>query len=312
MRKSRHSLVLIAASGLLWLIPAVGQAQVISWGILNNDPAWNRALHVTGARQGCSDSPASCLRFAATVNQKYPGAKVFLAISLENFASKDYASQYGQLSGSTPYLEEIGIDDFINQYGHFVSAHGSAALGQAIDRMKSGNPNLKFGITLYENELTRAELEDPTLPGATRQKIDYVHLYLHYRTNAPSYGQYVKQARSLFPKARIIAGSYAYDRIDYIPCAPSDSSPCTFQQELDLHKRLLEEQIQLLKSGEVAWLEFYPGNIGREADWQNWRANSRMCKSERIQDCIKNTVNLHQATLDLLISRGLAEPLARQ
>ena len=86
-----------------------------TWSVQTNLPQWNRALGVSRTRQGCSNTPAACLQFVGGV-AKANGVKVFLAIPLNATTTADYASQYSQLSLNAPYLVEVGIDDFVDQY----------------------------------------------------------------------------------------------------------------------------------------------------------------------------------------------------
>ena len=82
-----------------------------------------------------------------------------------------------------------------------------------------------MGITLYEDEL-------PTVPGKclserARSDISYVHFYLHYRKDVAKYRDYLASVSGLFPHAAIIAGSYAYDRADYLSCSPGSERPAS-------------------------------------------------------------------------------------
>ena len=140
---------------------------------------------------------------------------------------------------SVPSIESAGIDDFFGYYEKWYAQIPNAAqfLGHFIDGLKSVNHNLKFGATIYENELdpvANPYIDDKHLPPAIRAKFDYIHtLFLHYRKNGPHFAQYVSEAQALFPQAQIIAGVYSYDRIDYFPCAqndPAEKTPCTVSE----------------------------------------------------------------------------------
>ena len=93
----------------------------------------------------------------------------------------------------------------------------NTVLGRAIRSLKTHNPRLRFDITLYEDDLDGPSLR--ALPDAVRLGVDRVSLYLHYRAAGPDYAGFAAAARQLFPHAQILAGVYAYDRIDYLPCA---------------------------------------------------------------------------------------------
>jgi hypothetical protein len=166
----------------------------------------------------------------------------------------------------------VGIDDFVSQYkALFPNANPSPApaalLNTIIANLKSANPNLKFGATIYEDELTSPYLQDARLPAALRGQFDYVHLFIHYREDGPNFQQYVQQAVQLFPNARIIGGSYAVDRRAFLPCAPQ-GQPCTTQQDFDLFTQSLTIQAQLLGSGQIDSIEFFPGYFRNEGSGQ--------------------------------------------
>lgn len=245
------------------------------------------------------------------------GRKVFLSILLKP-ETVAYGEQYSQLSRKDASLEEIGLDDFVSQYSKLYQTEGQNAIGALnafITGVKLVNPDLRFGITLYEDDLTRSRdyLSDPKLPAAIREKVDYVHFYVHFRADSPKYADYLNQAKAIFPNARMIAGVYPYDRISYVPCALR-SDPCTPQEEMDYFNTQLDAAINLLKSGSVSWIEFYPGNFGREDEWSGW-SSSRICAPERRQACIDTTKQMHEIVLNkmrqLFGSSGVAQA-ARQ
>lgn len=269
---------------------------IMAWD--GNAPDAARMFHFTGIRQGCSSAPQSCMHSVSDAKDH----KVFLSILLKP-ETISYGEQYSQLSRGNASLEEIGIDDFVDQYWKLYQTEGqnaSGVLNAFIVGVKLVNPNLHFGITLYEDDLTRSReyLSDPKLPVAIRAKIDYVHFYVHFRADSPQYADYLNQAKALFPNARMIAGVYPYDRISYLPCAPK-SNPCTPEEEMKYFNVQLDAAINLLKSGSVSWLEFYPGNFGREDQWTGW-SSSHICSPERRQACIDNTKQMHEVVLNKL------------
>ncbi|MGH9747824.1 MAG: hypothetical protein ACRD59_17145 [Candidatus Acidiferrales bacterium] len=201
-----------------------------------------------------------------------------------------YGSEYAKLSQSNRSVAEIGIDDFAGQYAKLWKSGASdpaALLNSMIDGVKSGESKLKFGATIYEDELALAELGDSKLPAAVRMKFDFVHLYLHYRADGPRTPEYVERAKKLFPNAKMILGVYAYDRVSYISCAKGDSRPCSTQEEMDLFGQALDADIALLKSGAASGLEFYPGSFGREEAWSGWD-KPQICPGHK-QECVANT-----------------------
>jgi hypothetical protein len=270
--------------------------QVITWG--PNTPEWNQILHVSGMRLGCSDTPGSCMREAASASHNGNEAEIFLAVPLKA-ETVDYGRQYAKLTRDSTPVVEIGVDDFTGQYERLLSTGSSKsaeALNSLIEGVKSGDSNLKFGATIYEDELPSAVLTDPDLPAAIRAKFDLVHLYLHFRSNALNTSAYVEQAKKLFPNAKIIIGVYAYDRISYIPCAKGPSRECTKQEELNYFDEALDADITLLKNGTVSGLEFYPGSFGNEDEWRGWN-KPNICPGRK-QECIENTKALRQLVLD--------------
>lgn len=295
---SRFLLFVLAAQGGMVSAQTGG---VGTWSAQANLPQWNKALGVTRTRQSCAESetPDKCLQFVGSV-AKANNVKVFLNIALDTSTSIDYSAAYSRMSVTAPYLVEIGIDDFVDQYSAlFPKTPGPAALlSTVIANVKSANPNLKFGATIYEDQLGNAYLQDAKLPAALRGQFDYVHLFPHYREDGPNFAAYVQQAKRLFPNAGIIAGSYAYDRRYYLPCAPQ-GQPCTTQQDFDLFQQTLALQVQLMRSGAVDSIEFYPGFFGAEEKWDGW-SNPRECDPSDLAACIANTKTMRQAAVALL------------
>ena len=171
-------------------------------------------------------------------------------------------------------------------------------LNKVVANLKSANPALKFGATIYEDDLTRPYLQDARLPSATRAQFDYVHLFIHYREDGPNFEQAVQQAKQVFPNALIIAGSYAVDRRAFLPCSLG-GQPCTTQQELDLFSQSLTIQVKLLVNKEVDSIEFFPGYFGNEDQWPGL-SNPRECATGDQANCIANTKAMRQAALTIL------------
>ena len=223
-----------------------------------------------------------------------------------------YAAQFSQWSLTNPILYSVGFDDLVNRMEHLQVDSGIAVPGTVItdtlNATKSANPNLKFAVTLYEDQLSSPLLGDSNLPASTRAGVDYVQLYVHYRGDGPNYATYLQQTKAIFPNAKIIAGAYAYDRIDYLPCLPQ-GVPCTTQQEEDFFQQLFQLQLSELQQGLVDQIEFFPGYFGLEAQWPDW-ATPRRCAPTRLQGCIANTLAMRQAVLqDLTSAFGAPGPL---
>ena len=195
----------------------------------------------------------------------------------------------------------MGVDDFISLYRKLSSnsSDPQAVVQSTIDNLKSVNSNLKFGISLYEDELESPFIQDSKLPAAIRAKFDYIHLYPHFRNNGANYVEYVRAAKRQFPNARIIAGAYAYDRRNYLSCSQNGKSACSVDQELALFKTTIAIENGLLKDGAVDAIEFYPGNFGHEEQWKGWQ-NSRTCLPGDQEACIKTTKQLHEIAIEEL------------
>jgi hypothetical protein len=268
-----------------------GQAsgKIITWG--GNTTDWNRTLHLGAVRLGCSDPPASCADYAQQFSKSQGVDKIFLSILLQTEKTAVYVREYSRLSLNHPALYEVGIDDFVGQCDklNMTLPALSAFLVQITRDLKGTNPKLTFGITVYEDELTSDHLPLSNLDEQFRKSVDYVHLYPHYRQEKLSFSAAAQQTLKIFPQAKIIAGVYAYDRRDYLPCTSGNSTPCTNEQEVTFFAQSFKERLAAVGSGEAEWLEFYPGSFGDEAKWPNWTA-PRICKPDRVHECVDNTV----------------------
>jgi hypothetical protein len=226
----------------------------------------------------------------------------------------EIAAEYSKLSLSHPVVSELGIDDFVSTYYNLYKSqpgqNSDQVINNVIDSLKSYNPSLKFGITVYEDQLGSPYIGDSKLSPSVRAKIDVVHLYLHFRYNAYGYSGYVAQAKQIFPNARIVAGSYAYDRIDYIVCSEGGTVHCSKEEELYLYRVSLQIQLHLLRSGAIEGLEFEPGSFGKE-DSLFISSNPAICQPARQAECTSNTKNLRQVLLDELSNMGRRAPPGR-
>jgi hypothetical protein len=280
---------------------SIADAPIYTW--IGNIPAWNRKMHVSGYRMGCDDGdPQGCVKEATEVVEQEGIAHIFLSMPVDAKRTPGDALVYSRLSVSRPFIAEVGFDDFVGRYGKLFFRPGvdpPSWLREVIHNVKSANPQLAFGITLYEDELDSPIVRAPDLPSDLARSVDYVHLFLHYRTDAPRFAEYVALTKELFPNAKVIAGLYAYDRINYIPCAPSNSRPCTRSEEIRLYQKAVSIAAQLLKEGRVAGIEFYPGFFGKENAWDGWKQPD-YCSPSRVAKCIENTRAMRQSTLQTL------------
>ena len=308
--KRNAALVLIVTVSSLAATFVSGQSlaaeAVYSWSVQTNTAAWNQALGVKYTRQGCPDAPTACLSFAKSLAQS-ENVKVTLAIPLNATSTAVDARQYSRLSLSAPFLAEVSIDDFVSQYRALSkdsSVQPVAVVTEVVSNLKSVNPGLAFGATIYEDDLANSLLQNANLPASLRAQFDYIHLFIHYREDGPNYATYVQNAKRLFPRAHIIAGSYAYDRRAFLPCTPGGTA-CTEQQDFDLFKESLTVQAKELKQGVVDRIEFFPGYFGTEATWSGW-SNPRECAAGEVSECISNTIAMRNAALEIL--KGSSAP----
>lgn len=294
----RATMLLVGVVGLMGLVliflgskpSASPNFFVISWN--QPTPEWEKQIHLSAIRAGCSDQPESCLRLAKSIG--HGGKKVFLSMLLKAPTATTYGVEYGQNSKGDKSLIGIGLDDFVGQYERLYlkgTQDPSSTLDSLIDGIKS-NPNLGFGLTIYEDDLGSPYLSDQRFPPAARGKVDYVHFYIHYRVDTPKTADYVNQVKTIFPNAKVILGVYPYDRISYLPCAKGGSVACTPQQELDYVRQGIDIDLQLAKDGTAAGIEFYPGIFGSEGSWKGWDDN-RNCPGRK-DECVQNTQKMHQ------------------
>jgi hypothetical protein len=295
-------ITIVAVLALLSLAPrssrgvpagkANDQVKIMAWAGMS--PDWQRQLHVSGLRVGCSGAPQSCIKYLTSI--RGPAKAYFLSILLKT-ETVGYGAEYSALSRQVSNLQEIGLDDFVSQYYKLYqggASSPSSLLNQFIDGIKSVNPNLRFGATIYEDDIGGEYLSDKDLPPALRAKFDVVHFFLHYRGDSPKYAEYVEQLKPIFPNAEIAGGLYPYDRISYLPCLPK-GQPCSEQQELDNFNDSLNTAVSLAQQGTISWIELFPGVFGHEADWGNWK-NPKLCPG-RLDDCVANTKKMDGAVV---------------
>lgn len=315
--QGRHIVMLRTSMSKFRWLPASALAAVASllpvatlaagdWLIISfpgNTPEWNGKLGVSELRVPCTNAPASCMKRLRTLEQDEGVARFTVSMTREMGEVAKYAAQFSELSKADGRLRGIGIDDFVGTLQDWRKADPKGAvraLQQALANAKSANPSLEFGITLYEDQLQSPLLGEQAFPRSLRAQVDRVSLFVHYRENGPAYRDYVRQVRRLFPKADIVAGAYAYDRMDYLPCAKGGTKPCTAAQEADLFERTFDVQVAMLGKGEVDGIEFFPGRFGVEQDWSSWTKNPRNCKRDRLQDCLAMTRRMRERALSIL------------
>jgi len=255
------ALIVVLGCAAVQLESRAAEHWPVTWG--DDSPDWDQKLHVTAVREGCSGQPSTCV------------GEILLARQNRS-------------------LVEIGADDFVGQYEKlFLSGqpNPTAGLTSLIDGIKAGDPNLGFGLTIYEDELQSPYVADDKFPAGERAKVDYVHFYIHYRADSLNVASYLPQLKTVFPNAKVILGVYAYDRISYLPCSKG-GQPCTAQQEEDYMRQGLDADLNLVKDGSAAGIEFWPGAFGREDEWTGWD-QARICPGRK-SECVQNTKQMHQ------------------
>lgn len=289
-----------------WVQPCLARnapmkrARIYTW--VGNTASWDQRLHVTGYRMGCdTGKPEECVREVTQATRQNGLTSVFLSLFEDPGHTAADARVLSRLSLAQSSIVEVGFDDFVGRYWKLFRPgfDPPSWLRGVIHNLKESNPNLAFGITLYEDDLDSPYLRPPRLPSDIAQNVGCVHLYLHYRTDAPQFPTYVAQARALFPNAKIIAGLYAYDRIDYIPCAPNSHRPCSQQEELKLYDQAVSIAAKMLKEGRIDGIEFYPGFFGKETEWSGWK-HGDYCAQDRVHQCIRNTLAMRESTVSIL------------
>src|SRR5215467_4469252 len=138
--------------------------EIISWG--ENMPDWSSKLKLTAIREGCSNTPDYCAGYVTDQAMIQGVSRAHVSMSMDPSTAVNYAAQYSSLSLAYPTITEIGFDDFVNGLENLeiagkVSDPGSF-ISSVITAAKSQNPNLKFGITTYEDSLTQLILTSST------------------------------------------------------------------------------------------------------------------------------------------------------
>jgi hypothetical protein len=263
------------------------QGGIITWGA--NTREWNRALGLDAFRIGCSSAPDSCVRTANRLAGQHGIERVFLSIVLDGRSAAN-ARAYSELSLRNPLLYEVGFDDFVSQAQRQREPFPdlSLRLRDIARRLKSANPDLKFGLTIYMDNVSSSRFPLDRLDAEFRRNVDYVHLYPHYRREKESFSSVVRKIEGIFPNTRVIGGVYAYDRRDYLPCALGNSARCSNEEELSLFEDQLRERWDMFRSGRISWIEFYPAAFGLEEQWSGWK-QPRSCRAGRLSECVSNT-----------------------
>ena len=155
------------------------------------------------------------------------------------------------------------------------------------------NPALKFGVTVYEDELSSRLLSD--LPAELRARVDRVSLYLHYRGGAQQYSEHVRKTRQLLGNAQLFGGIYAYDRIDYLPCAAALDQLHAGAGDGIVPQPAGRADVDAAHRS-ARRRRVYPGNFGAEQQWSGW-SKAAICKAVRRDACVKSTLEMRKTAL---------------
>jgi hypothetical protein len=316
-----RSIVLIIASCLVFAalvaLPALAQSDegnvsesspstnIYTWN--DNTPAWNRKLHVSGYRIGCSSGSQGITDCLGKVQHELDEGQDVRRISIAILNSGEAPSQAladalfaSQVSLSKPFLAEVSFDDFGDYYHQLFARRGFSPqswLEKMIGNIKAKNPALRIGITVYTKQLHSdyAYFKPTDLPSKVAASIDTVYLYPSYQDEAkPSwYPAYVRQTKALFPNAEIVGGSPAYDHVDWGFCSDFGKRRYTPAQEIKLLEELIGIQARLVKEGGLSGIEFYPGHFGKESEWGGWKSHC-VCHANRVQQCIEDTRTMRE------------------
>ncbi|HYP86208.1 hypothetical protein [Variovorax sp.] len=267
----------------------------MSWG---NRPTESAAPYVNELRYGCHAAPQECVDRYKTIAGIDSVAIAFAQAGRQE-ENIEKAKQYSSLSLQDRALKEIGVDDLLAFMKRTKTSAGDAYLDQLIDAAKSVNPHLKFGVTVYEDDIATIGRDSSTFPSQARGKVDRVALYLHFRKSAASYAEYVRSVKALFPNAMVYGGVYHYDRVDYIRCRQFLPGNCSAEDDLGAYSELLGLQVAMLKDKRLDGLELYPGFLGNEESWSGW-SQSRICSPPRRNECVANSRKMTRATIDAI------------
>lgn len=173
-------------------------------------------------------------------------------------AMVEEAKTYAERS-KTAKLTEVSIDDFLSWYASAQKAGKGSIFDQIVQAVKTGNPKLRFGITVYEDQLPGAAgYHTGAMLEAHRNKIDVVHLYFHQRPHCTNMAQYADVARRQFPAAQLAIGLYNQDR------RKDEKRSSTEAEEQNMFTNCVKLASSLVASGQATAIEFYPGKFGLE------------------------------------------------
>ena len=135
---------------------ATANGVIITWP--GNTAEWNRRLGVDELRLGCKYEFPRCVASMRRKLRDEGEAAATIAIVGDPRKTAADAAEYSNLSVEEPRLRGVGIDDFVSVLAHWrkdglLPDGATPALKTILNSAHSRNPQLTFGITLYESEL---------------------------------------------------------------------------------------------------------------------------------------------------------------
>jgi len=249
--------VLFIAAGACELYAQHGGPVLIGgWGFAESGYAQKNKINYSrvvyeptenNARKICSK------KFMTTVNIKVESKGQLLARDEFLAGVKEWAN----LSNKYRCIAELAQDDLGRWWNKYYKKDRSIILSVK-DAIKKVNPNLQYGATIYEDDLTRLTGEELSFLG---KNLDVVHFYLHKRDRLNNYDQYIQKIKYHFPSAKIILGVYRTDRREYEKRLTSAE-----EEEMDLFTKQLNYCLTMAKRKKVDGIEFYPGTLGNDED----------------------------------------------
>lgn len=265
-----------------------GELKLMTWGGAGQT---GKKIGINEIRIACYRDATACVENAKKVTSD--GIKsISISIGKKNSYREvmENAKAYGgAIAADNVPIREISIDDFFD----FASGLESDQAAAYIDELIKVIRPLRFGVTIYEDQLDRMAKDQVRFPRNVLMKIDRVALYFHYRGSYQKYGDYLNKVRGLFPRAEIYSGVYNYDRVDYVPCSQEKRERCSDNREVDLFGVTFASQLDAVRRGYVSGIEFYPGNFDDADKWEGWDSE-KICSLSRRGACVSNTKKMDE------------------
>jgi hypothetical protein len=246
---------LFTAAGACELYAQQGESLLIGgWGFAESGYAQKNRVNYARVVYEPTESNARNIcskKFHTTVNLKAKSTGQLLA--KDEFLAG--VREWANLSTRYRCIAELAQDDFGRWWQKYYKKDRGIILAVK-DAIKKGNPNLQYGATLYEDDLTRLTADELNFLG---KNVDVVHFYLHKRDRLNNYGQYIQKIKYHFPSAKIIFGVYRTDRREYERRLKSSE-----KEEMDLFMKQLEVCFAMVKRKAADGIEFYPGSLGND------------------------------------------------